>query len=65
MIGFRMTMYAIVTKVTRPPRTSAATVDPRPVISKNRSKPFFGSVGSVGSVVDAGAVLIGDLRGRL
>jgi hypothetical protein len=42
MIGFRITMYAIVTNVTTPPRTSVPTVEPRLVISKNRSKPVFG-----------------------
>jgi hypothetical protein len=35
-------MYAIVTKVTTPPRTSVPIVEPRRVISKNLSKPFFG-----------------------
>ncbi|GAA5094825.1 hypothetical protein GCM10025760_26410 [Microbacterium yannicii] len=62
-------MYAIVTKVTTPPRTSVPTVEPRRVISKNLSKAFFGSGGSVFSgaagafdAADA-AVLMGvDLR---
>jgi len=38
MMGLRMTMYAIVTNVSRPPRTSVAQVLPRDVISKNRSR---------------------------
>jgi hypothetical protein len=57
-------MYAIVTKVTTPPRTSAPTVDPRFVISKNLSSPFRGSGVSALSVVDDGAVLMNDLRDR-
>lgn len=34
-------------KVTTPPRTSVPMVEPRLVISKNRSKPFFGSAVAV------------------
>jgi hypothetical protein len=40
MIGLRMTMYAIATKVTSPPRTSRENVDPLLVISKNESTRF-------------------------
>jgi hypothetical protein len=36
--GFSTMMYAIVTKVTRPPRTSRPTVDSRSEILKNRSR---------------------------
>jgi len=32
--GFRAMMYAIVTKVTRPPRISAPIVDPRRLMAK-------------------------------
>jgi hypothetical protein len=32
--GFRAMMYAIVTKVTKPPRISAPIVDPRLLIEK-------------------------------
>ena len=34
MIGFRMTMYAIVKNVVRPPRSSRARVERRALISK-------------------------------
>jgi hypothetical protein len=37
MIGLRITMYAIVTKVTSPPRISVPIVEPRRLISKKRS----------------------------
>ncbi len=37
--GLRMTMYAIVTKETRPPRISRGMLDPRCVIEKKRSRP--------------------------
>src|SRR5690606_13512335 len=37
MIGFRMTMYAIATKVTMPPRISRLKFDPLVVIEKNES----------------------------
>jgi hypothetical protein len=37
MSGFSTTMYAIVMNVTRPPRTSRLTFDPRFVISKKVS----------------------------
>src|SRR3546814_12455229 len=46
LIGFRLTMYAIVTNVTPPPRTSAPTVDPRAALSNNRPhRPRGGAVG--------------------
>ena len=56
-------MYAIVTKVTTPPRISAPTVDPRRVISKNRSIAFFGSAGTA-MVAGGGTADMGDLRGK-
>ena len=37
--GLTKTMYAIVRNVTKPPSTSARTVDPRSRISKKRSSP--------------------------
>jgi hypothetical protein len=36
--GLRITMYAIVTNVTRPPRTSRLSDDPRSVKWKRRSR---------------------------
>src|SRR5690606_3890474 len=42
MIGLRMTMYAIVTKVTRPPRTSVPRVEPRSLMRKKRSRADVG-----------------------
>ncbi|ERK73174.1 hypothetical protein [Leifsonia aquatica] len=50
-------MYAIVTNVSTPPRTSVAQVVPRLVISKKRSKRPV-AVGSVGSVVEVGAEMM-------
>jgi hypothetical protein len=38
MRGFRMTMYAMVKNVTRPPRNSRASVEPRCVMWKKRSR---------------------------
>ena len=42
MMGFSTMMYAIAMKVTAPPRSSAATVEPRAEISKNRSRAVTG-----------------------
>ena len=56
--GFSTTMYAIVKKVARPPRTSRLIVEPRAEISKNRSKPFRGWVGSEGMPLSGGAMAI-------
>ena len=39
--GFRITMYAMVKKVTSPPRNSRARVEPRRVIWKKRSSAMF------------------------
>ena len=52
MIGLRITMYAIVTKVTSPPRISPPIVEPRRLISKKRSSAPSGA--SAERVADVG-----------
>src|SRR5690554_1048240 len=51
MIGFKMTMYAIATKVTMPPRTSRPTVDPLLVMEKNESTRLIGAEGAFEAVL--------------